>query len=320
MSKATKRRIIIAASLVLIGCIIFGGVMTVLKWDFTNLSTAKYETNNYRIQEDYKHISIVTDTADVTFIPSENEESSVICFEEQHVNHTVGVKDGVLIIEVADTRAWYEHINLFSRTPKITVSIPHGTYGALSIKSSTGDIEIPNEFQFEQMDIAGRTGNVTVRASAGDAVKIKTTTGNICVEDASAGSLRLSVSTGKITVSNVICRGDAHINVSTGKTLLTHVQCKNLTSEGDTGDISLNRVITAETLSIERNTGDVKFDNSDAAEIFIKTDTGDVTGSLRTDKVFIVHTDTGRVDVPKTATGGRCQISTDTGDIKITVG
>ena len=72
-------------------------------------------------------------------------------------------------------------------------------------------------------------------------------------------------------------------------------------------------------LLIKRSTGDVKFDGSDAAEIFIKTDTGDVTGSLLTDKVFITQTDTGNIDVPKTVNGGRCEISTDTGDIKISV-
>ena len=46
MSKITKIWLIIAASFVLIGCIIFGGVMTMLKWDFTKLSTDKYETND----------------------------------------------------------------------------------------------------------------------------------------------------------------------------------------------------------------------------------------------------------------------------------
>ena len=59
------------------------------------------------------------------------------------------------------------------------------------------------------------------------------------------------------------------------------------------------------------NTGDVKFDACDASEISVKTDTGDVTGSLLTDKVFITNTDTGRVNVPQTATGGRCEIITD---------
>ena len=64
---------------------------------------------------------------------------------------------------------------------------------------------------------------------------------------------------------------------------------------------------------------DVSFESFDAAEIFIKTDTGDVEGELLSAKVFIAKTDTGKINVPSTATGGRCEISTDTGDIRITV-
>ena len=51
MGKSVKIWLIIAASLVLIGCIAFGGVMAMLKWDFAKLSTAKYETNDYEINE-----------------------------------------------------------------------------------------------------------------------------------------------------------------------------------------------------------------------------------------------------------------------------
>ena len=70
---------------------------------------------------------------------------------------------------------------------------------------------------------------------------------------------------------------------------------------------------------MERSTGDVRMEGCDAAEIFILTDTGDVAGSLLSDKVFVVETDTGDVDVPRSAAGGRCEITTDTGDIRITV-
>ncbi|MBQ3893898.1 MAG: DUF4097 family beta strand repeat protein, partial [Clostridia bacterium] len=70
---------------------------------------------------------------------------------------------------------------------------------------------------------------------------------------------------------------------------------------------------------IERDTGDVKFDRCDAAEIKVETDTGDVTGTLLTEKVFITKTDTGKVSVPSAASGGRCEIETDTGDIKISI-
>ena len=57
----------------------------------------------------------------------------------------------------------------------------------------------------------------------------------------------------------------------------------------------------------------------DGGQILIKTDTGKVSGSLLSDKVFIIETDTGRKDYPKTTTGGKCEITTDTGDIIITI-
>jgi len=319
MSKATKIWLVIASSLVLIGCILFAGVMSTLRWDFTKLSNVKYETNDYEINEDYKNISIVTDTADIVFALSANAKSSIVCYEQKNAKHSVAIKDGTLVIEVEDTRKWYEYIGINFGTPKITVYIPQGEYGTLSVKSSTGDVEIPKDFKFERIDISESTGDITNCASASEVLKIKTSTGNIYVESISAGLLDLSVSTGKVTVSNVTCEGDIKINVSTGKTNITHVKCKDFTSSGSTGDISLKNFIVTEELSVERTTGDVKFDGSDAAEIFVETDTGNVRGSLLTDKVFVAQTDTGSVDVPKTATGGRCEISTDTGDIKITI-
>ena len=70
---------------------------------------------------------------------------------------------------------------------------------------------------------------------------------------------------------------------------------------------------------IKRSTGKVIFEDCDAAEIFIKTSTGKVKGSLLSEKIFIIETNTGRVDVPKTLTGGRCEISTDTGNIFVEI-
>ena len=95
--------------------------------------------------------------------------------------------------------------------------------------------------------------------------------------------------------------------------------CANLYSKGNTGRLNLTNVTAAGEFHIERDTGDVHFEGCDAEAIFVKTDTGNVTGSFRTDKVFLTKTDTGRVDVPKTITGGRCEITTDTGNIKISV-
>ena len=319
MKTRTKGWLIIAASLVLIGSIIFAGVMTVLKWDFTKLSTFEAETNEYEIGEVYNNISIISQTADIVFAPSESEKSKVVCYEQTNMKHSVSVKENTLTIKLEDTRKWYDHIGIFFKTPKITVYIPKGEYGNLSVMSTTGDVEITKDYKFKSIDISESTGDISCYASALENVKIKTSTGDIRVDNVSVGSLELSVSTGKVTVSGANCEGNVTVNVSTGKAYLTDTMCKNLISSGDTGDISLTNVIAAENFSIERSTGDVKFISCDATELFIDTDTGDVTGSLLSDKVFITDTDTGSVDVPKTVTGGKCEISTDTGNIKITI-
>lgn len=318
MRTKTKVWLIIAVTLVLLGGILFAGVMSTLGWDFSKLSTAKYETNTYEINEAFNAVSMNTDTADIVFAVSDDEICKVVCYEQENAKHSAVVENNTLTIRVADQREWYQYIGINFSTPKITVYLPQNPYTALLIKESTGAIEMPKDFKFEDVDISLSTGDVKFFASVSDVLKINTSTGAIHVENISAGALDLSVSTGKVTVTGVDC-GDVKINVSTGKTNMTDIRCKNLLSSGDTGDISLKNVIATEKFSIERSTGNVKLEKSDAAEIYIETDTGDVTGTLLTEKVFIAETDTGRVDVPKTTTGGKCEIETDTGNIKITI-
>ena len=320
MTKGTKLWLIAAAVLVLAGCIILGGVMTVINWNFANLSTVRYETNHHAVSENFHSISIHSDTADIQFVLSADAECSVTCHERKNVTHSVAVKDGTLVIEVKDSRRWYEYIGLQFGIPKITVSLPQAQYTALFIKESTGDIEIPKEFRFDTADISLTTGDVRYFASASGPVKIVARTGSILAENISAGALTLSTTTGKVTVSAAVCAGDMTVSVSTGKVALTDIRCKNLISGGSTGVISLTEVTAEDLLSIVRSTGDVRLDRCDAAEILIKTDTGDVTGTLLSDKVFDVRSDTGKISVPVSVSGGQCKVTTGTGDIRITVG
>ena len=81
----------------------------------------------------------------------------------------------------------------------------------------------------------------------------------------------------------------------------------------------MDHVTAANQSSIERSTGHVELAACDASELHLKTDTGDVTGSLLSDKIFFAESDVGSVDVPKTTTGGVCEIRTDTGKIAITI-
>ena len=317
MKKATIW-LIIGAVLLLIGVILFTGVMKVAAWDFSKLSTINYVTNNYDITESYNNISIISDTADINLLPSENGKTLVVCYEQKKMAHSVSVTDNTLKISVVDTRKWYDYIGISFGTPKITVYIPKGEYEALSIKESTGDIKIPQDFYFESIDILASTGDIKNYASAKN-TKIKTDTGDILLEKTKTNLLSLSVSTGNIKVLDVACEGDIRIKVSTGHAKLIGTTCQNLISSGNTGDIYFENVIASQKLNVDRSTGDIKFEKCDAGELSIKTDTGDVRGSLLSEKVFFAQTDTGKINIPKTTSGGKCEINTSTGDIKISL-
>lgn len=321
MSKRTKIWLMVATLLVLVGTIIFAGVMIVLDWDFLKLDTTKYETNTYAVTENFSDITINTKNADVKFALSKDGECKVVCYEKTKVKHSISIENSILEIKAVDQRKWYNYIGFFDfKTPKITIYLPKTAYGTVVIKNDTGDIQIPKGLTLESVDISASTGDVEVFANVTDSLKVDLSTGKLRVEELSAGSIRLSASTGDISVKGVNCAGNISAKVSTGDIKLTDVSCNSITSSGSsTGDVSLKNVVANGKLSLKTSTGDIKLELCDASELFVTTDTGDVKGSLLSEKVFIVKTDTGDVNVPKTITGGKCEITTTTGNIKITI-
>lgn len=320
MKKSTKIWLIVATALTVLGIIISASALALAGFDYRILSQYKCKTTTFEIDEDFDNISIKADTADITFLPSENEKTKVVIYEREDYAPSASVDGSTLKISNHGELRWYQYISTFDFSDrKITVYLPRTSYGSLTVDSTTGDVTIPKTFSFGSLNIELSTGNVKCCASIEKSLKINTSTGNITLNDLSAGSLDLTVDTGDITASNVTVENSIKIKVSTGKTELSGVTAKTLSTSGSTGDVSLKNVVLSGRLFIERSTGNVKFDRSDAAEIRIITDTGDISGSLRSPKIFFVDTDTGDIDVPKTTTGGKCEITTDTGDVKITI-
>ena len=278
MNKKTKVWLVVAALLILIGVIVFGGVMSMLNWDFTKLSTVKLETNSYDINEEYKNISIITETSNVEFVPSKDAATLVVCHEHENAQHSVLVTDGTLVIKIENNKKWYEFINVSFDIPKITLYIPQREYGDICVKTSTGNIEL---------------------------------------ENISSESVDISVSTGRIALCGVECVEKMSVAVSTGKVSVGNTRCDSFISKGSTGNISLENVIVEDRLDIERSTGSVELEHCDAGQLSVITKTGGIKGSLLSEKLFVAESNTGSIDVPATTSGGRCELRTNTGSIKI---
>ncbi|MBE6693111.1 MAG: DUF4097 domain-containing protein [Ruminococcaceae bacterium] len=320
MKKQTKIWLVTAACLVLVGAILFSVAMTSLKWDFNKFGNRVFVTNVYTFSADsFVDIAVESDESMLYFYPSENDECKIVCYEVENLLHTVEVVNGKLTIRRNDTRELIDFLSFGGGNPEIKIYLPEREYGSLLIRKTTGDTTITNDFWFENMEIIHSTGDVICNASVTDRLKIHSTTGDIRVENVYAKSLDLSVSTGHITATSVTCQSNVGVKVSTGKAVITNLSCENFDSEGNTGDISLTNVVATRNMSVERSTGDIFFDGCDAAEVEIETDTGDVKGTFLTEKVIFAETDTGDIDVPVLLNGGRCEISTNTGDVKISI-
>ncbi len=275
-----KKTILLSTILLILGIFICLVALAQCDFDFSKLTTSRFKTSTYQVVQDFDKISIDVNTTDIEFILSDDFECSVECREEEKIKHSVRVENKTLLIEVKDTRKWYEHIGINFESEKITVYLPQNEYTSLIILNNTGDIDIPKDFTFGKIKIDADTSDVNCSASLLNDISIK-------------------VSTGDVTLNGSRVENKIEVNTATGKIKLTDIKCQNL--------------------ELESNTGDIKLNECDADEISIETDTGDVFGSLISDKIFIVESDTGNIDVPETTSGGICKITTDTGDIKIEI-
>ena len=329
-----KKAVMTGILILVLGIVVCGVSFALMGFTFGDFAAPKYETVTTECSGDFTKIVIQGKTENVSIRSiqeayPDTRTPRVTCWENDWMKHTVTVEKETLTIRTVDTRKWYEHIGFnVSGTPEIVLYIPNVPY-ALDIETDTGDVEIKGPSLGSDIRIRTDTGDVSVQDAVGVNVSVQTSTGDIrwVYREAPPSpkkvniveNLSLITSTGHIRVENAGCGGDLFLQVSTGKTQLENCRFANLESTGSTGDITLKDTVIAGSLSIRRSTGDVKLENSDAAEIHIQTETGDVTGSLLSPKIFFTETGTGKVQVPKSVSGGECGISTSTGNIKLEI-
>lgn len=297
MKTAKKIWIIIAVCLIAVGSMISAWSLASTGFDFEGLATEKFISNEHNITEDFSNIKIDVNTSDIDFVRSETNECMVVAIDSEKVKHTVTVENDTLLIRVEDNREWYDYIGISFGEMSLTIHLPKDSYNSLNIEADTSDINVPKKFTFNTASIETDTGDVDFSANMLGALDISTDTGHIGFGNIKAQNIMLESDTGDITFNSV--------------------ECENVSVENDTGHVRFNNTLVTHKMTVVTGTGDVKFDYSDAGEISVRTGTGDVSGRLLSEKVFVCDSSTGKIDVPDSVTGERCEITTGTGDIEI---
>lgn len=307
----------------LLGAAVFAGAFAYTGFDFSKFSTDEFTEKTYTVDGAFTGVSIDAGEADVDFAISGNGKVTAECFESDKISREVFIKDGILCIRQIDGHTWIDRIGITAQSPKMTVYLPVAEYESIELQSATGDITLPGSFSFGKINITTSTGDAMLcageaqkRASHG-AVEITSSTGDIVMNGFEAADIQIKTSTGDITVNDVSCAGEYYQFIYTGDTAITALTCKSFEANTSTGMMNLNGVLVSGPLEITSESGDISLALSDADEISINTSTGEVTGSLLSEKVFNAQSSTGDISVPGTNAGGKCDITTSTGDINI---
>lgn len=318
MKKIINFIIIGSIVLVLAGMIIFVVALSTNKEGTGFFNNGTIVSNTYKVDEDFNNIIIEESYCDINIIYKESDSTSVISKELSNIQHIIEVIDNTLTIKENDQRAWYEKLFNFYDT-EITIYLNINTINDLTINTKTGDVNVAEKLTFNNVIINGSTSDIEFDVDIVEDVKIEISTGDIEINNVSCKNMDLKVSTGDIEIEDLNCLNELKIKVSTGDVELNKVSCMDFYSTGSTGRITLNNVIASNKMNIKRDTGDVKLNKCDSLDIEIETSTGSVKGTLLSNKIFNVDTDTGRKDVPNSVSGGNCKITTDTGDIIIDI-
>ena len=184
----------------------------------------------------------------------------------------------------------------------------------------------PCEFETHEYEIKENYKDIKIVTDTADIQFIlseKPNTFIVCEEEKNANhSVMVKENTLRIEVNdNKKWYEDIGINLRAPKitVYLGKSEYGNISLKTDIGNILLDNIIVTGKIAIETDIGNVKFEECDASEVFIETDTGNVTGSFVTDKVVFAESDTGNIDIPKVIADEKCEIITETGNIKITI-
>lgn len=244
--------------------------------DYTPLTV-----NTYPVSESFTGISVTDYYADVQLRVSRDGTVSVVTRDAEDVAHTVRVEGGTLTISRPEPTVGQRLFHHEDDDPEVTVYLPAGNYGALTVNTTSGDVEAAAQLGFASASLTTVSGDVDLNGSVAGKVTVATTSGDVELRCPTAG--------------------EVEVNTTSGDTELSDSYIQSLKILSVSGEVSLERTTAAGAVTID-------------------TSSGEVEGSLLTAKNFAVSSTVGRISVPNAdPAAGPCTVTTTSGDIRLAV-
>lgn len=305
MSKVWKTVLSIAALAVLLGVIVCA-VGLLLGGGFVN--NEQFEKFTETFSADISEIKTDLNVADLLICQVDGDEIVFTYHDNEKQYYSFDLSGGVLSIERSRRMKWYDYIKIgFFNTvgDDAEIGIPKNFEGSLTLKTSTGDIEISGLDLKGGVSVTLSTGDVTLRniTCAGD-MSLSLTTGDVSASALEiGGDFTVKTTTGDQKYGDVNCAGDLSLKSTTGDVRIKGANASSLLIRGSVGDAVISSLDASRSIYIELTTGSVKCDLPDGMENYtIKS-----------------RASTGSNSLPSQGGNGpkRLEVYTTTGDIRV---
>ncbi|MBO6054767.1 MAG: DUF4097 family beta strand repeat protein [Oscillospiraceae bacterium] len=278
--------------------------------------SATPETNSYSFKESISEIDIDTSAYDVVLCPSESGICEVVCRETEQERHSVKVQGSTLRIQRREKNR-IRPLSFNNIRLEITVYLPQRDYQALTVKTSSGSIDIAEGFKFESAAVSSSSGSIRFCADVAESLTATASSGKVYLNNLSAGELALTTSSGGIVMEEV-SSDKAALTCSSGDIRISGFRAADSLAVGtSSGDIQMTDVQAKRSLAVSCTSGDITLEDCDAREIRIETTSGDVLCSFLSGKSFRTETSSGSVTVPEDSAPYPCEIRTTSGNIMV---
>lgn len=289
-SGAGKGLAVFGVIILLLGAALFIYGMSVIDWDFKQLSTFRYEYRTYEAENDeIDSIFVDFDQTNVRVEISETAQKITISYpltfdraDKQKTDVTVSAEGGKLTLREESRYNWADHaFNLNWVSPQTVITLPSSAFVDINVKTSYGDVVLAGG-SYGMLSLETSCGDVKASGFVADAATLKTDAGDVKINDADITKKLVA----KTHMGDVEAYG---------------VQAYEIDLHSDLGEIEVEN-LDAQSIRLTSSYGDVSGSIEGAAEDFkidAKTDLGDNNLSNRTDgaKSLYVHTALGDIEI-----------------------
>ncbi len=308
--------ILVAAGLIImVLALVFSGGIDKL------LNAPEYKETAYDITENFDGIYIDTTSENIIILPSDEDQVKVITHETDKIKFAVEITNNTLNIIKNDTRSFFEKIEFNTNSNDITVYLPKKQYDTLEILCISGDVHIA-EFSFSSLNIKQLSGDTELSAlTVSGNITLSNTSGDIHISSCSANAINSKNVSGETQIYEFDCNQDMMLTSTSGDIILNNCSADgNISIKNTSGDISLTESAGKCNADMNVISGDIALNKFDASSLEMKTTSGDIKGSILSDKIFSASSNSGDIKIPPSVKdSGTCKCSSISGDIIIEI-